>query len=139
MKKIILSTAILLGALTAVTAQTDKKISAMNEKQETVDETKVQNRLSDAQDAKSVEVVEVKETKVSTKTIVQDYKEIKSSELPQVVRDGVATDFDGATISKAYVNANGDYKIELTTADAKQATVYSNAKGEWIKNDMKKQ
>ncbi|WP_271393411.1 hypothetical protein [Aequorivita sinensis] len=126
MKKLILSTAIVLGGLTAVTAQSDKEVTAMNE-QKSAALTQVEEKVEDAQDLKL------------SANAVQDFKEVKASELPEAVQNAVANDFDGATISKAYVNAKGDYKIELTTADAKKATVYANAKGEWIKNELKKQ
>ncbi|MGO3184002.1 MAG: hypothetical protein ACTIJ9_14340 [Aequorivita sp.] len=140
MKKLILSTAIVLGGLTAVTAQSDKKeITAMNEKQQTVSEAQVEKRISEAQDVKSTVVEKGAETKASATKAVQDFKEIKSTELPKAVQEAVATDFEGASISKAYVNSNGDYKIQLATADAKQATVYANEKGEWIKSELKKQ
>ncbi|MEH6763608.1 MAG: hypothetical protein V7655_03825 [Aequorivita antarctica] len=129
MKKLILSTAIVLGGLTAVTAQTDKEPTAMNEQKQTAVEAQVETRIEAAQDAETTIVA----------APVQDYKEVKASEVPQAVQDAVAKDFSGATISKAFVNANGEYKIQLATADKKAATVYANAKGEWIKNDMKKQ
>src|SRR5690606_8620168 len=129
MKKLILSTAIVLGGLTAATAQTEKETTAMNEQKQTAVEAKVENRLDAVQDAETAVVAPP----------VQDYKELKASEVPQTVKDAVTKDFSGATISKAYVNANGEYKIQLATADKKAATVYANAKGEWIKNDMKKQ
>lgn len=128
MKKLILSTAIVLGGLTAATAQ-DKEPTAMNEQKQTAVEAQVESRIEAAQDAETAEVA----------VPVQDYKEVKASEVPQTVKDAVAKDFSGATISKAYVNANGEYKIELATADAKKSTVYANAKGEWIKNELKKQ
>ncbi|WP_313112838.1 hypothetical protein [Aequorivita sediminis] len=126
MKRLILSTAIVLGGLTAVTAQSDKEVTAMNE-QKYATLTQVEEKVEAAQDLKL------------SANAVQDFKEVKASELPEAVQNAVANDFDGATISKAYVNAKGDYKIELTTADAKKATVYANAKGEWIKNELKKQ
>lgn len=126
MKKLILSTAIVLGGLTAVTAQSDKEVTAMNE-QKSATLTQVEEKVEAAQDLKL------------SANAVQNFKEVKASELPEAVQNAVANDFDGATISKAYVNAKGDYKIELTTADAKKATVYANAKGEWIKNELKKQ
>ncbi|WP_139853919.1 hypothetical protein [Aequorivita sinensis] len=126
MKRLILSTAIVLGGLTAVTAQSDKEVTAMNEQKSTA-LTQVEEKVEAAQDLKL------------SANAVQDFKEVKASELPEAVQNAVANDFDGATISKAYVNAKGDYKIELTTADAKKATVYANAKGEWIKNELKKQ
>ncbi|WP_347373359.1 hypothetical protein [Aequorivita sp. Q41] len=127
MKKLILSTAIVLGGLTAATAQTEKNPTAMNEQKQTAVEAQVESNLDAAQDAAIIAEP------------VQDYKEVNTSEVPQAVKDAVAKDFNGATISKAYVNANGEYKIELTTAGKKAATAYANASGEWIKNETKKQ
>ena len=130
MKKLILSTAIILGGLTAATAQSDKEVTAMSEQNQNAVEATVESRIDAAQDAKTATISPV---------AVQDFKEVKDSELPKTVKDALAKDFNGSTISKAYVNAKGDYKIELASADAKQSTVYANAKGEWIKNEMKKQ
>ena len=133
MKKLILSAAIVLGGLTAVTAQTEKETTAKNEQKQTAVEAQVESRMDAAQDA---------EADVATPVVaapVQDYKEVKASEVPQTVKDAVAKDFSGATVSKAYVNAKGEYKLDLATADKKASTVYANKKGEWIKNEMKKQ
>ena len=127
MKKLILSTAIVLGGLTAVTAQTEKDATALSEKSRTAVEAKVESRMIVAQEAPS-----------ATKA-VQDYKEVKTSEIPQAVKDAIADNFNEATISKAYVNAQGDFKIDLATADAKKATAYINPKGELVKNELKKQ
>lgn len=129
MKKLILSTAILLGGLTAATAQTEKQPTAKNEVKQTAVEAQVESRLDAAQDAETAVVA----------TPAQDYKEVKAADVPAAVQEALKADFKGATISKAYVNANGEYKLDLATADKKAATVYANAKGEWIKNDMKKQ
>ena len=130
MKKLILSTAIILGGFTAVTAQTEKEVTAMNQQKQTPVQAQVESRIDAAQDA---------ETVVAPKALVQDYKLVMADELPQTVQDALAKDFDGSIVNKAYVNAKGDYKIEITGADAKKATVYANAKGEWIKNELKKQ
>ncbi|OAD90708.1 hypothetical protein A7A78_05135 [Aequorivita soesokkakensis] len=97
----------------------------------------MESRIEAAQDAETADVVDAETAVIAAP--VQDFKEVKASEVPQTVKDAVAKDFSGATISKAYVNANGEYKLDLATADKKAATVYANAKGEWIKNDMKKQ
>lgn len=129
MKKLILSTAILLGGLTAATAQTEKQPTAQNEQKQTAVEAQVESRLDAAQDAETAVVA----------TPPQDYKEVKATEVPAAVQEALKADFKGATISKAYVNANGEYKLDLATADKKAATVYANSKGEWIKNEMKKQ
>lgn len=132
MKKLILSAAIVLGGLTAATAQTEKEATAMSEQKQTAVEAQVENKIDAAQDAETTAVATVAAP-------VQDYKEVKAADVPQTVQDAVAKDFSGATISKAFVNANGEYKIQLATADKKAATVYANAKGEWIKSELKKQ
>ena len=129
MKKLILSTAILLGGLTAATAQTEKQPTAQNEQKQTAVEAQVESRLDAAQDDETAVVA----------TPPQDYKEVKATEVPAAVQEALKADFKGATISKAYVNANGEYKLDLATGDKKAATVYANSKGEWIKNEMKKQ
>lgn len=130
MKKLILSAAIVLGGLTAVTAQNDKEATAMNEQPQTAIEAQVESKMIAAEDADVMVVAEP----------AQDYKEVKTSEVPQTVKDAIANDYSGATISKAYVNAQGEYKIELATADAKKATVMLNEKGEMIKkSELKKQ
>jgi|SRR5690606_25435280 len=128
MKKLILSAVIVLGGLTAATAQTEKETMAMNEQKQSAVEAKIENRLDAVHGAEA-----------AVEAPVQDYKEVKASEVPQTIKDAVAKDFSGATISKASVNASGEYKIQLATADSKSVTVYANANGEWIKNDLKKQ
>lgn len=129
MKKLIFSAALLLGGLMATTAQTEQKPTALNEQPQTAVETKAESRMIAAKKAKISTVAEV----------AQDYKEVKVSEVPQAVKDAIAKDFDGTTISKAYVNAQGEYKIELASADAKHKTVHVDRKGKLIKNELKKQ
>src|SRR5690554_1306987 len=123
MKKLLLSAAIVLGGLTVANAQATEVVSAKNKTVQTSVESESSNRLIAAQST----------------TAVQNYKEVKVSKIPQTVKNTVAKNFNGATISKAYVNAQGDYKIHLATNDAKTATVYVNANGEMIKNELKKQ
>ena len=71
--------------------------------------------------------------------VVQDYKEVKPTEVPQSVLANLSKTYDGVAVSKAYVNEKGEYKLELTTADKKTATVYTNDKGEVVKNELSTQ
>lgn len=114
MKKLIFATALAIGSLTAVNAQQDAAIAQVS-----TDETTM------------TQAVDVQET------VAQDFKEIKATELPKPVLEAVASDFKGATVSKAYKNAKGEYKVVIATADNKQKTVYANADGEWMKKKMK--
>ena len=107
MKKLIFTAALAIGSLTAINAQ-DKAIA----------------QVSSDEAAISAEAPEA---------VVQDYKEIKVTELPKPVLEAVAKEFEGATVSKAYKNEKGEYKLVLATADKAKQTVYANSKGEWIK------
>ncbi len=107
MKKSILAIAIALGSLTAVQAQ-DKAMEQTS-----------------TNDAKAT---------LSAQTPAQDdFKQIKATELQKPVLEAVAKEFEGATVSKAYKNEQGEYKLVLATAEKAEQTVYANSKGEWIK------
>lgn len=66
-----------------------------------------------------------------------DFKEIKATELPKLVLEPLAKDFEGATVQKAYVNENQEFKLVLATTaaytKAASRTVYATKDGEWIK------
>lgn len=111
MKKLILSAVIVFGSLTAMNAQTD------------------QAKTLSSNTAKASMSAE----------LVQDYKEVKTSEVPQNVLASLSKTYDGVSVSKAYVNERGEYKLELSTADKKTATVYTNGKGEVVKNELSTQ
>lgn len=63
--------------------------------------------------------------------MLEEYTEIKVSELPQAVQDAFKKDFPEATIDKAYVNESKTYKLEVTTTDL-STTLYATENGEWI-------
>ena len=128
MRKMIFTATILLGGITSVAAQTENQPKLQEQPQTTV-EAKAESRLIVANKAKASTVAKVE----------QDYKEVKSSDLPDAVKETIAKDFDGTTISKAYVNAQGEYKIELASKNAKKATVHVDSRGKLIKNELKKQ
>lgn len=106
MKKLIFATALAIGSLTAVQAQ-DAAIAQVSTDEATV--------------------------AVQAEAVAQDFKEIKPSELPKPVLEAVAKEFEGATVSKAYKNEKGEFKLVLATAEKANTTVYANSKGEWIK------
>ena len=63
--------------------------------------------------------------------VQDDYKEIKTESIPQAVKDALATDFQTATLDKAYVNHKQEYKLEITV-DGAASTVYADIDGNWI-------
>ena len=60
-----------------------------------------------------------------------EYKEIDAKTLPQAVKDALATDYPTATLDKAYVNDNKEYKLDITV-DGASSSVYADKDGTWI-------
>jgi hypothetical protein len=71
-------------------------------------------------------------TEIKTVILQDEYTEIKADELPDAVKTALKTAYPDATVDKAYVNANKEYKLEISVKDQK-ATVYADANGNWIK------
>ncbi|MDR6968666.1 hypothetical protein J2X31_002692 [Flavobacterium arsenatis] len=72
---------------------------------------------------------------INTEKIIfsqEDFKEIKKEELPEAVKTALKTSYPDATLDRAYVNANKEYRLDITVIDQK-ATVYADANGNWIK------
>ncbi|AIY12306.1 hypothetical protein [Cellulophaga baltica] len=81
--------------------------------------------------AQSGEEVAMSETIVVSAT--QDsFSEIEKSELPEAVSSAVATNYPSATIDKAYVNDQKQYKIEVSLEGGTTGTLYADENGNWI-------
>ncbi|WP_158974608.1 hypothetical protein [Cellulophaga sp. L1A9] len=73
----------------------------------------------------------VEETVIVSAT--QDgFSEIEMSELPEAVATAVATNYPSATIDKAYVNDQQQYKIEVSLEGGTSGTLYADENGNWI-------
>jgi len=68
---------------------------------------------------------------IPVKLAAEGFLEIETSTLPKKVQEAVTSKFEGSEISKAYVNKEGIYKLELTN-ESTQTTVYMNAQGELV-------
>jgi predicted peptidase len=62
---------------------------------------------------------------------IQDFTEIKTDLLPEAVTAALEKDFPGATIKKAYINGETQYKLEVTNGEEK-LVLYADAEGNWI-------
>jgi|SRR5690606_28038393 len=70
---------------------------------------------------------------VEKEIIIEDnFKEIKTSELPAAVSDALKNDFPTATLNKAYVNDKQEYKLKITV-EGTESVVYADKDGNWIK------
>ena len=61
-----------------------------------------------------------------------NYTEIDSSELPEAVTAAISKDYPTATISKAFVNKDQQYKLEVVLKDGAAGTLYADQDGNWI-------
>jgi hypothetical protein len=59
------------------------------------------------------------------------YKEIKLDKVPEAIKMALKKAYPEATLDKAFVDDNKEYKLEITVATQK-ATVYSDVEGNWI-------
>lgn len=71
-------------------------------------------------------------SEIKTVPVQEEFTEIKAEEVPDAVKTALKTSYPDATLEKAYVNANKEYKLEIAVGDQK-ATVYADANGNWIK------
>jgi len=73
------------------------------------------------------------EVVVATEVVAQDeYSEIEISALPEAVTNALAKDHPEATISKAYVNEEEQFKLEVAQEDGTSATLFADKEGNWI-------
>ena len=63
---------------------------------------------------------------------LQDYTEVAASDLPTPIVNALATDYEGAMLSKAYVDDENNYKLEITSQDGASSVLYADAEGNWL-------
>jgi len=72
------------------------------------------------------------ENETITVSVADEFKEITLESLPETVTAAVAKDFATATLNKAYVNGNEQYKLEITIDDTENIA-YIDKDGNWLK------
>ncbi|AWG21074.1 hypothetical protein FFWV33_05770 [Flavobacterium faecale] len=105
MKKILLATAIVLGSLTSIQAQ---------DKMSTTETTTVT-------------------TTAESSAAATEFDEIQLDDVPSVVSTTLATAYPDAILTKAYVNANKDYRLDVKLGD-KEGSLFLDEKGKWIRS-----
>ncbi len=67
-----------------------------------------------------------------------DFTEVAVDKLPETITNAVKKDYAGATIVKAYVNTENEYKLELKIKETIN-TVYADKDGNWLKETESKE
>jgi hypothetical protein len=71
--------------------------------------------------------------KVTEKVEMQDkYSKIEVTALPASVKAAAERDFEGSTVSEAYVAKDGTYKLLLINENGEKGWVYADKTGKWI-------
>lgn len=65
-------------------------------------------------------------------TTVDEFTEIATSELPSPVTEAIAKNYPTATINKAYINEDKQYKLEVSLEDGTSGTLYADENGNWL-------
>jgi hypothetical protein len=107
MKKVILAIALVVGGLTTYAQETE---------QEDMNATSVETEVSAQEEA----------------TAQDDFSAIDNSELPEAVSEAFTRDFPNAEITKAYVNQEGQYKLDVTQEDGSSVSLYADSEGNWL-------
>jgi len=122
MKKLILSAAIILGSLTAMSAQ------AQDENATPADQTTPPTeQAAPAQEAAPAEQATVAQE-------VDTYTEVKTEEVPAAVTEALKKAFPDAVLNKASVNAKKEYQLEVKVGD-KEGALYADETGKWIEKN----
>ncbi|OUL60965.1 hypothetical protein [Flavobacterium sp. AJR] len=69
---------------------------------------------------------------VKTTSVQEEYTEVKIEELPAAITAALKKAYPDAVLTKAYVNANKEYKLDVTVGD-KVGNLFADATGNWIK------
>ncbi|MEO1012938.1 MAG: hypothetical protein AAFX53_16690 [Bacteroidota bacterium] len=61
-----------------------------------------------------------------------DFNEVALTDVPEAITAALEIAHPGASITKAYVNEQSQYKLEVTTEDGQQVELFSDAQGNWL-------
>ena len=82
--------------------------------------------------AQETPVTETTETVTTETTQEEVLMPVASDDIPAPVTAALEKAFPGATISKAEINEDKEYKLQVKAGD-KEGLVYFDQKGKWIK------
>lgn len=72
---------------------------------------------------------------VATEAVAEaqdSFNEVALEEVPAAITEALEAAHPGATISKAYMNEEAQYKLEVAKEDGETAELYADAEGNWL-------
>lgn len=127
-----LTVAIVLGGLTAMNAQDKKDLKKVDQQKQEI--------LQNKQDVK--ELSNTKSLKQESVTLkdqpVKGFQSVDNTKLPTAVQNYVKQTYQGATVTKAAMNSNGIYQLEISDAKTKAPRkVYVDKNGKAVVESLK--
>ncbi len=140
MKNLMIAAVLSLGTMTAFAQEENAVEDAGNAVEETATEatdatTDAAEETYDAAQDQATEATESMEDSANeaTDAMSQDnFNEVATDEVPEAITSALEEAHPGATIDKASVNDQSQYKLEVTKEDGETTVLYSDAEGNWI-------
>ncbi len=140
MKNLMIAAVLSLGTMTAFAQEENAVEDAGNAVEETATEatdatTDAAEETYDAAQDQATEATESMEdtAEEATDAMSQDnFTEVSTDEVPEAVTSALEEAHPGATIDKASMNDQSQYKLEVTKEDGESTELYSDAEGNWI-------
>jgi hypothetical protein len=116
MKKLILSTAILLGSLSTF-AQTS---------------VPVKTAITTTPQATPQATTQATTQAATQATVPGTYTEITAEEVPEAVKSALTKTYPTAVLNKAFINEKKEYELQVKVGD-RVGSLYADATGAWMK------
>ena len=128
MKNLMIAAVLALGTMTAFAQEETAVEENATQATEAVEET-----ADDATQAVEQTADDATEAVEETADAAQDgFKEVATEEVPEAITTALEAAHPGATIDKASMNEDSQYKLEVTTEAGESAELYADAEGNWI-------
>jgi len=141
MKNLMIAAVLALGTMTAFAQEETAIDEAGTAVEETATEATeaVEETATEATEAveesteEAAEAVEESAEEATEEVAAQDgFNEIAVEEVPEAITAALEAAHPGASISKASMNDQSQYKLEVTKEDGESAELYADAEGNWI-------
>ncbi len=113
-----------LGTMTAFAQEEAQQV--------TTEATEVAAEATEAIEAAESEAVEATESAIDVVASQDSFNEVAVEELPEAITTALEAAHPGATISKAYMNEESQYKLEVANEDGSEVELYADENGNWI-------
>ncbi len=139
MKNLMIAAVLALGTMTAFAQEENAVEETATETTQAVEENAteateaVEESTQEATEAVEENATEATEAVEETADAAQDgFNEVATEEIPEAITTALEAAHPGATVDKASMNEESQYKLEVTKEDGETAELYMDAEGNMI-------